>query len=192
MDVVLLAGGRLSPDDPLNTECQEGVRSLINIHGKPMVQWVIDALAVCDATRDIYIIGLSQEHNLTASKPLHFLPDEGHLFDNIRAGALRAAQDHPSQPKVMIASSDIPAIRAEVVNWLAEQVVQDPTALIYYCVIPQSVMDARYPDSGRSFVRFRDISVCGGDLNVIDHNLFFGSRSPMQENTPSNRLDYWD
>ena len=172
MDVVLLAGGRLSPDDPLNTECQEGVRSLINIHGKPMVQWVIDALAVCDATRDIYIIGLSQEHNLTASKPLHFLPDEGHLFDNIRAGALRAAQDHPSQPKVMIASSDIPAIRAEVVNWLVEQVVQDPTALIYYCVIPQSVMDARYPDSGRSFVRFRDISVCGGDLNVIDHNLF--------------------
>jgi len=172
MDVVLLAGGRVSPEDPLNAECQDGYRSLVDIHGKPMVQWVINALDACDAVRDIYIMGLSREHNLTASKPLHFFPDEGNLFDNIRAGALHAAQDHPSQPKVMIASSDIPAIRTEAVDWLADQVAEDSTALIYYCVIPQSVMNTRYPDSGRTFIRFKDISVCGGDLNVIDQKLF--------------------
>jgi hypothetical protein len=32
-------------------------------------------------------------------------------------------------------------------------------------------MDSRFPGSGRSFIRFKDISVCGGDLNVIDYKL---------------------
>ena len=172
MDVVLLAGGQLSPEDPLNAECQDGYRSLVDIHGKPMVQWVIDALDACETIKDIHIIGLPGEHNLEASKPLHFLPGEENLFDNIRAGALHAARIHPSQSKVIIASSDIPAIRTEAVDWLVDQVAEDLTALLYYCVIPQSVMEARYPESGRTFVRFRDVAVCGGDLNVIDQKLF--------------------
>jgi len=171
MDVVLLAGGRVSPEDPLNAECQDGFRSLVDIHGKPMVQWVIDALDACETIRNIFIIGLPEGYGLKASKPIHFLPDEGNLFDNIRAGAMHAARIHPSQSKVMIASSDIPAIRAEAVDWLADQVAEDPTALLYYCVIPQSVMDSRFPESGRTFMRFRDVAVCGGDLNVIDQKL---------------------
>jgi len=172
MDVVLLAGGQLSPEDSLNAECQDGYRSLVDIHGKPMVQWVINALDACEAISDICIKGLPREYSLTSSKPLHFLPDEGNLFDNIRTGAQYAANIHPTQTKVMFASSDIPAIRTEAVDWLMNQVTKDPTASIYYSVIPQKVMNARYPDSGRTFIRFKDISVCGGDLNVIDQELF--------------------
>lgn len=171
MDVVLLAGGQLAKDDLLRREYQGCHRSLINIHGKPMVQWVINALTGCDSIRDIYILGLPQETSLDSTKPLHFLPDEGNLFDNIRTGVQRAAQDHPLQSKVMIAAADIPAIHVDAVNWLIKQVSEDPTALLYYCVISQQVMESRFPKSDRSFIRFKDISVCGGDLNVIDHKL---------------------
>jgi len=176
MDVVVLAGGLLSQDDPLRDEYQEEYRSLINIHGKPMVQWVIDALTACDSIGELYIMGLPQGTNLNSTNPLHFLPDEGNLFDNIHAGAQRAAQDHPSQSKIMVAAADIPAIHVDAVKWLVDQVAEDPNALLYYCVIPQEVMETRFPGSGRSFTRFRDISICGGDINVIDQELLSGEK----------------
>ena len=162
----------MSPDNPLYHETTDGQRSLIDIHGKPMVQWVIDAMTASKYVDQIYVIGLPPDTNLKTSKPIRFLRDEGSLFDNIRMGVLQAAEGLPSQPKVIVASSDIPALRPDMVDWLAEQVAADPTPLIYYNVITEEIMENRFPNANRSFVHFKDVTVCGGDLNVIDKQLF--------------------
>jgi len=172
MDVVLLAGGHLSSDDPLNLESSNGYRSLIPIHGKPMAQWVIDALDASEHVREMYTMGLPEECGLHARKPLHFMEDYGGLFENIRAGVQRACADHPEQSKVLLASADIPAIRREMVDWLVNQVQTVPSAQIYYSVVSKKVMETRYPLSNRSFVQLKDIAVCGADLNVVDISLF--------------------
>jgi GTP:adenosylcobinamide-phosphate guanylyltransferase len=172
MNALLLAGGIMTPDDPLYAEEWDGHRALIDIHGKPMVQWVIDALAASDAIGELYIIGLPEKYGLQAPKPIHFLPDEGGLFDNIRGGVLRASEGNLSQPKVIVATADIPALQPYMVDWLAEKIAMDPTPLMYYNVIEQSVMEKRFPNARRSFVPFKDIAVCGGDMNVIDRQLF--------------------
>jgi len=172
LDAVVLAGGRMTPEDPLFDEAPDGYRSLIDLQGKPMVQWVIDALSASDAMNTLYVIGLPKDYGLKATKPLHFLPDAGGMFENIHAGALQAAKDHPLQDKVMVSSGDIPALRSEMADWLVKQVQKDPELFLYYSVISQSVMEERFPESARSFVHFKDISVCGGDLNVIDTRLF--------------------
>lgn len=172
MDAVVLAGGLMTPVDPLYAEGRDGYRSLIDIHGKPMVQWVIDALAASEVVGDLYVIGLPPDCGLAAPNLIHFLPDQGGMFENIRYGVLQVSEDHPSLSKVIIASADVPAVRPEMVNWLAKQVAKDPGLLIYYNVIAQAVMEERFPNARRSFVRFKDIAVCGGDLNVIDKGLF--------------------
>lgn len=172
LHAVVLAGGLLSPEDPLYPAAPNGRRSLIPIHGKPMAQWVMDALTASDVVEGITVIGLSADSGLHTSKPLDFMPDAGGMFENIHAGVLRAADLNPEQDKVIVASADIPAVRPEMIDWLIAQVVQHPDALIYYNVIEQSAMEARFPQAARSYVRFRDIAVCGGDLNVIDRRLF--------------------
>lgn len=172
INAVLLAGGQMSPNDPLYSQAPGGSRCLMDIQGKPMVQWVIDALDQASSIREIYVVGLNENAELTANKPLHYVTDQGSLFDNIHQGVLRASDDHPDQTSVMVASGDIPAIKPEMVDWLAGEVVRSPGFMIYYNVIPQSVMEARFPKANRSFVRFRDIAVCGGDLNVVDRSLF--------------------
>ena len=159
-------------EDPLYNEGREGHRSLIDIHGKPMVQWVLDALNRSDSVGDVYVMGLGPGYGLEAIKPIHFLADEGGLFENIRSGIFQATQEHPSQSKVLLVSSDIPTLQPEMVDWLVAQVVEDPTKMLYYNVIPQTVMEARFPDSRRSYVRFKDIAVCGGDMNVVDRQLY--------------------
>lgn len=172
MDAVVLAGGVMSLDDPLYAQGKDGLRSLIDIHGLPMAQRVINALTASSAISEVYVVGLAPNSGLTSEKPLHFLTDQGDIFENIRHGVLRASKDHPEQSKVMIASADIPAIRPEMVDWFASEVIKDNTSLLYYNVIPQSIMEARFPGSKRSYVRFKDLAVCGGDLNAVDTRIF--------------------
>lgn len=181
MSAVVLAGGLMDHDDPLYAEGRDGARSLIDIHGKPMVQWVIDALDASKSVRELYIIGLAPGYHLNSKKPVHHLPDAGGLLSNIQSGVLRASEDHPEQPKVLIVSSDIPAIRPEMVDWLAAQVETDSDALILYNLITRQVMDIRFPDAKRSYVHFSDITVCGGDMNIIDRRLFSEERPVLQK-----------
>ena len=172
MNVLVLAGGILPIDDPLFSEATEGKRCLLNIHGKPMVQWVLDALGGSKCIDEIFLIGLSEQHKLVSQKPLHYLQEESGLFDNIRAGVMAATENNPPSSKVMLASGDLPAIRPDMVDWLCSQVTQDPDAVIYYNVITQGVMSRRFPHAKRTFIRLKDLTVCGGDLNVVDRDLF--------------------
>ncbi len=177
----------MTPEDPLYFENDEARRSLIMLHGKPMVQWVIDALSAARSIGEIYVIGLSEMHGLSSSKALHFLSDEGGLFENMRSGVLEITRRNPDQSKVMIASGDIPAIQPHMVDWLAQQVAAAPDFWIYYNVIPQAVMENRFLGANRSFVRFKNIAVCGGDLNVVDKRLYASEQPVWQKLTAARK-----
>ena len=179
-DAIVLAGGLVSPEDPFYADCPNGRRSLADVHGKPMVQWVLDAFSGSEAVDEIVIMGLPPESDLQSSKPLHYLSDEGGIFEKMRRGVAYGSQIHPQRTKFITASADIPAITPEIVNWLTGKVEEDLDHLLYYTVIPQSVMEARFPNAGRSFVRFSDIKVCGGDLNVVDKDVFSKERAIWQ------------
>lgn len=184
---VVLGGGLLSSGDPLYDSAPGGHRSLIPIDQKPMAQWVIDPLCGSPAVQSVTVMGLTPESGLQATKPLDFLPDSGSMFENIKVGVLHAAEILPAQDKVIIASSDIPAIQPDMVDWLANQIGKTPEALIYYNVIHKETMEQRFPLAGRSYVRFKDISVCGGDLNVIDRRLFMAEKPIWKELTENRK-----
>ncbi len=152
-----------------------------------MVQWVVDAFSDSDAVDEIIVLGLSSECGLQSLKPLHYLPDAGGIFENIRSGVQFGAQLHPERSKIINASADIPALLPEMVDWLVDRVEEDLTPLIYYTVIPQSVMEKRFPSAGRSYVRFSDVTVCGGDLNVVDKSLFDQERTIWQRLTQTRK-----
>lgn len=186
LHAIVLGGGLISSDDPLYGSAPGGHRSLIPIKHKPMAQWVIDTLCNSQAVQSITVMGLSAESGLHATKPLDFLSDGGSMFENIKVGILHAAKILPTQNKVIVASSDTPAIRPEMVDWLANQIAESPEALIYYNVIQREIMEQHFPQAGRSYVRFKDISVCGGDLNIIDRRLFTAER-PIWKKLTENR-----
>ena len=178
MDAVIMAGGTMPVEDPLYHESPNGKRSMIELMGKPMVQWVIDTLDASDAVAEIYLVGLSPEIGLTSAKPLHIIPDQGGMFENIRTGVIQATEDHPERSKVLTVSADIPAIHSQMVDWVANNVAENPNQLVYYTVIPQTVMDETFPNANRSYIRFKDIAVCGGDLHAVD-KAFFAKERPI-------------
>ena len=58
MDAVVLAGGIPREGEPLYPVSQGCPKSLLKVAGKPMVQWVLDALAAAKHVRRIFVVGL--------------------------------------------------------------------------------------------------------------------------------------
>ncbi len=179
MNVIVTAGGRPQPGDPLYPLTQGGVKAMLNVAGKPMIQWVLDALGGSSAAGHILVVGLPALDGLTCSKPLSSLPDAGDMLANIQAGARELARLDPAAQHVLVCSSDIPALRPEMVDWLAAEALKADADLCYN-VIRREVMETRFPGSRRTYVRLVEGRFCGGDLNAVRQSVALG-RHPAWE-----------
>lgn len=165
MNAIVIAGGIPLPEDPLYIYTEGRSKAMLDIAGKPMVQWVLDALSASQKVDNVIVIGVSEKLGLNCAKPTHYLSNQGQMLANIVAGVEKSLEINPEKEYVLVVSSDIPGLRGEMVDWLVEQVEQTP-ADIYYGVIPREVMDKRYPNSKRTWTRLKEMEVCGADINA--------------------------
>lgn len=120
MDAVLTAGGIPQPGELLYSYTQGKPKAMLDIGGKPMIQWVLDALGAAKRVENVVLIGLANEIGVTCSKPLVFIPNRISMIENILGGILKVMEINPSATQVLLVSSDIPAITAEMVDWEVE------------------------------------------------------------------------
>lgn len=165
MHAIVTAGGIPQPEDPLYVYSNGDSKALIDVAGKPMVQWVLDALGAAKKIDQVIVIGLSPKSGVTCKKPLHFVSNQGRMLANIVAGINKALELNKRSKYVLVASSDIPAIKPEMVDWLIETCMQTKDDL-YYGVCPKDVMEARFPGSKRTYTHLKDMDVCGADMNI--------------------------
>jgi GTP:adenosylcobinamide-phosphate guanylyltransferase len=165
MDAILTAGGIPQPDDRLYPYSNGNAKALIDIAGKPMVQWVLDALGNAKQVDNIIVVGLSPKSGLTCRKPLHYVSNQGRMLANIVTGINKALELNSKTQYVLVVSSDIPALKPEMVDWLVNKCMETKDDL-YYGICPRDVMEARFPGSNRTYTRLKDIDLCGADINL--------------------------
>ena len=165
MDAIVTAGGIPRPEDPLYTYSYGDSKALIDVAGKPMIQWVLDALGDSKRVDNVIIIGLSSKSGVTCKKPLYYVSNQGRMLANIVAGVNKALEINKRSKYVLVVSSDIPAIKPDMVDWLIKTCMETKDDL-YYGVCPQDVMEARFPDSRRTYTHLKDMDVCGADMNI--------------------------
>ena len=165
MNVIVTAGGIPQPQDPLYEYTHGLSKSLIDVAGKSMIQWVVDALSGSANISNIVVIGLGAEAGLNTKKAIHYLPNQGSMLANMVLGFGKVKELDPEAKYVMIASSDIPDLRTEMVDWLIDQVASEPADL-YYGVVRKEIMEKTYPNSRRTWTKLKDMEVCGADINV--------------------------
>jgi GTP:adenosylcobinamide-phosphate guanylyltransferase len=186
MDAIVIAGGIPNPEDPLYSYVKGDAKALVDIAGKPMVQWVLDALGESKRVDNVIIVGLSPKNQLTCKKPLHFLSNQGRMLDNIIVGVNKSLELNKKNKYVLIVSSDIPALKAHMVDWLVDTCMQTKDDL-YYGFCPREVMEARFPDSKRTFTRLKDIELCGGDMHITHVRMAAAENLDLWEQLIGNR-----
>lgn len=165
MDAIVLAGGIPQPDDPLYAYSNGDSKALIDIAGKPMVQWVLDALGEAGQVDNVIVIGLSPKSGVTCKKPVHYISNQGRMLANIVAGVHKSLELDKKTKYVLVVSSDIPALKPEMVDWLVDTCMETKDDL-YYGVCTREVMEARFPDSKRTYTKLKGIELCGADINI--------------------------
>lgn len=167
MIAILPAGGEPTAEDSLYPLTHGQPKALLPIRNKPMAQWVLDALAGAPHIAQVVVIGLTEAAGLRCGdKPLDYIPSAGSLLENAKAGLRRVRELDPQATHAVWASSDIPTVTASQVEWLLSQCGHDDCDF-YYTVIQRSVMEARFPSSRRTYTYLKDMTVCGGDMNVL-------------------------
>jgi len=186
MYAIVSAGGIPLPEEPLYPATQGRPKAMVDVAGKPMIQWVLDALDESKTIDTIVLVGLTEKSGLTCKKPLHYLPNQGKMLDNMRAGVEKAFELDKKVKHVLIVSSDIPAITGEMVDWVVETALETDDD-VYYNIVTREVMEKRFPGSKRTYTHLKDMDVCGGDMNVARAKLITGETGLWEKITNARK-----
>lgn len=184
MDAIITAGGIPQPEELLYEVTQGQPKCILPIHGKLMVQWILDALAEANAEH-VVVMGLPEDTPLAYPGDIQILNSQGGIIENIRAGAQEILKFNPTRRPVMVISGDLPCVNSEMLKWAADEAVQHPSDF-QYTVVPRDVMEKVFPGSKRSYVKAKGLEVCGGDVIVIDSHKALGNL-PVVEKLVANR-----
>lgn len=179
VNVILLAGA--ANTGPLHDVSPAVNEALIDINGKPMVQYVIDGLEQAHEVGRIVIAappGVVEPH--VKGRNLEFVPSHDHIVDNV----LEALRILPQDEQFLVVTSDIPLITGDIIDNLVALCRQRPAEL-YYPIVERSVADTAFPHVKRTYVTLKEGTYTGG-------NIFLAHPSIVERAAPRVRafLDY--
>lgn len=193
MDCIVLAGGRPAPDDPLYVYTQGQLKAMLDIGGRTILERVLDALQSSEYIDRILVIGLepgsAEANGLRVRRPVSFLADQGGLVSNALAGIRWMKTENPTATPLVLCSSDIPCLTGEIVNGFVD-LCRPFNYAVYYPVVTQATMEARYPGSKRTYVPLKPHRVAGGDVFIVDPALADQNRE-LWEALVSGRKHAW-
>ena len=136
---------------------------MVDIAGKPIIQWELDALSEAKTVDHVIIVGLTEKSGLPAErKYLH--PQPGKMVEHLQAGARKTLEITPKAKQVLMISSVYPSHYRRDGGVGGEQHHADQRRYLYH-VIERAVMENAFRFQA-TWTRLKDMEVCGGDMNV--------------------------
>ena len=130
------------------------------------MQYALDALGEAQHIERVVLVSLDEGSGVTCKKPLAFVPHQGGMLDNIRAGTEKVLELNPEAEYVLLGVSDTPTYAPEMIDWAIEAALETSHDAYYY-LITRAVFENQYPDSNRKYVRMKDIEVTGSTLGIL-------------------------
>ncbi len=175
---VVLAGSR--NEGVLAQASPEPWEALIDLAGKPMVAYVLDALQDTRGIREAILVGPEDLASEAQRARARLVPSGRGLIENLARGVKAVGER-----KVLVITSDIPLIDGRMVGDFLER-CSEKEGDFYYSVIPRPAIEARYPNARRTYVRLREGQVTGGNMMVLDARILEEFRS-VAERLAANR-----
>lgn len=162
VNAILLAGA--ANTGPLKDVSPATNEALIEIGGKPMIQYVIDGLRQSSEVSRIVISAPPGEvEPYVHGEGLEFVASAGDIVDNV----VQAARILPQDEQLLIATSDIPLITGDIVDGLIALCRQTP-ADVHYPIVERSIGEQKYPHVKRTYVTLQEGTFTGGNLFLLN------------------------
>jgi len=167
VDVVILAGGDGEVIDPT-----QRFKGLVEIAGKPLVEWVVDAFRAAERVGEIAVV-IPTAENLGAwvDRVDKLVVSDRDFMDNAIAGAAAFRVDRP----VIIATGDIPLLTGEAIDAFIEAGLATGAEFVYPLVRKESVEEA-YPGTVRTYFKLKTGRYTGGNAMMVDPKLLPAAR----------------
>lgn len=167
VDAVVLAGGDGAVIDP---SCR--FKGLLPIAGKPMVQWVAEALRDAEMIREVAVVVPTAEGlGAWVDDIGKIVVSDGSFVDNVVAGVGAFRGDR----RVLLTTGDIPAITPAALDDFVRQSL-DTGADAVYPLVRKDDMLSEFPGSERTFVRLATGPVTGGNMMLIDPEIIMANQ----------------
>ncbi|NPV81942.1 MAG: NTP transferase domain-containing protein, partial [Firmicutes bacterium] len=138
--------------------------ALIDINGKPMVRYVVEALKGARGIRDIAVVGPKQALEDALSGLEVRVVERG---DSILANLRRGVETLDPQGNVLIVTADVPLITGEAIDDFLHRCTEKP-AEVWYSIIRKETNEAKFPGMKRTYQRLVDGTFTGGNIALLN------------------------
>ena len=153
------------------------IKGLVPIAGKPMLEWVVEALRAAETIDKIaVVVPCADDLGDWAKSVDHIVISDASFIDNALAGFSAFEGDRA----VLAATGDLPALAPEAIDDFVTQSLQ-AGAQFSYPLVSAEDMEAQFPGSQRTYVKVSGGKVTGGNMmvltpEVVERNRALGQR----------------
>lgn len=138
--------------------------AMIPVAGRPMLQWVLDAVNASTEVGRVIVVGPEDAlRDRVQCRDLSFAAPRGSIVDNVRAGLTQL----PPDDMVIIITSDIPLITGATIDGFLAECRAAGSAELYYPILERHTMEGRYPTTKRTYAKLVEGTFTGGNFFVI-------------------------
>jgi GTP:adenosylcobinamide-phosphate guanylyltransferase len=159
VDAVVLAGGDGAVIDPA---CR--FKGLLPVGGKPMVEWVVDALREAATVQDIaVVVPTAEDLGGWVDKVDKLVVSDRPFMDNVIAGV----ESFRSDRRVLVATGDLPTLTPEAIDDFVLNALERG-ADFAYPLVPREDVEAAFPAGERTYFHLADGSYTGGNVALVN------------------------
>ncbi len=173
VDAVVLAGAPNSGQ--LKEANSEKWEATIPIHGKPMVNYVIEGLQNSSRVANIIVVGPLEIQDIVG--PHVTWVEAG---DSLTENIFRAMNVLEKENQVLFVTSDIPFIHGEAIDDFVDRCAE-LKGDIFYPLISKEANEQIYPETVRTYFTLKEGAFTGGNILLANPQAVINSRWVMDE-----------
>ena len=174
-NALILAGTK--EKGPLEIAENVDNKALIMIDGRPMIEYIVDALNNSENIDKILVVGPKNElHPYIGKKVEEILNPGNSILENMEIGL----NYFNSADNLLLLSSDIPLITPEAINEFLS-ICTKRKACIGYPIITKENIIKKYPETERTYVKMKEGVFCGGNIVFFKPDVFFQNKKLIKE-----------
>ncbi len=168
----IIFAGRTERDNVLCEMENVSNKGFIKLGDKIFLERIVEEFVKCEEIGDIYISGIAEE-DWETNLPVTFSDDQSSLFKEVQnVNKKYITKKENFSEIVVLHSCDGPLVTAEIISRLIKRCKEasggELDGFFYYSFIKNEVMERKFPNSKRTYAKFKEFEVCGGDVIIIN------------------------